>query len=227
MSPAELSDWRRWGEGGVGAKPYGGEKARFSKNHSILSEQNSNIVDNKYFLNSLLFKVPPSPYLPGIDLLYKICNPVFVRSVLLAGLAGLSKNSNIFSPVKFFAGKFLTPSRHHCSNSLCAHCQKNFATLSITTSNQIKIIYLPQRIRYIFYICFMIKIHDIRHLIAIKGKIARIKIVKIKIADGKPGYWANCSFLSLVTDEMRWNFELKREGSMRSFITDMGFSRGE
>jgi hypothetical protein len=38
------------------------------------------------------------------------------------------------------------------------------------------------------------KIHDIRHLIAIKGKIARIKIVRvtivrIKIADGKPGYW--------------------------------------
>jgi len=43
----------------------------------------------------------------------------------------------------------------------------------------------------------MIKIQDKRHLIAIKGKIARIKIVKIKIADGKPGYWANCSFLSL------------------------------
>jgi hypothetical protein len=34
----------------------------------------------------------------------------------------------------------------------------------------------------------MIKIHDIWHLIAIKGKIARIKIVSIKIADGKPGY---------------------------------------
>jgi hypothetical protein len=34
------------------------------------------------------------------------------------------------------------------------------------------------------------------------------KTAKIKFADGKPGYWANCLFLSLMTDEMRWNFEL-------------------